>query len=170
VTNLLAPETEEKADEQTLPEHPKRSYPMSSVKVGGVGQPFVRFAKCCNPIPGDEIVGFITRGRGVTIHVTSCPEISGETERILHAEWDIKEESLYTVEISIESGDRKGLLAEVAAAIAKESVNIASGIISTADARAATSFTIQVPDRDHLRRVMDNIGRIKGITKVERRG
>jgi len=170
VTNLLAPETEEKIDEQIRLARPKKRYPASNVKVGGVEQPFVRFARCCNPIPGDEIVGFITRGRGVTIHVSSCPEITGETERILYAEWDVKEESLYTVEISVESNDRKGLLADVAAAIAKESVNIASGIISTADAKAANSFSIQVADRDHLRRVMDNIGRIKGITKVERRG
>jgi GTP pyrophosphokinase len=170
VTNLLAPETEGKAEERTRRERPKKRYPTSSVKVGGVAQPFARFAKCCNPIPGDEIVGFITRGRGVTVHVASCPEISGETTRILHAEWDVKEESLYTVEISIESDDRKGLLAEVAAAIAKESVNIASGIISTADAKAANSFAIQIADRDHLRRVIDNIERIKGITKVERRG
>ena len=170
VTNLLAPETEKKAGERTQPKRPKKRYPTSGLKIGGVAQPFARFAKCCNPIPGDEIVGFITRGRGVTVHIASCPEISGETKRILHAEWDVKEESLYTVEISIESDDRKGLLADVAAAIAKESVNIASGIISTADARAATSFTIQIADRGHLRRVMDNIGRIKGITKVERRG
>jgi GTP pyrophosphokinase len=138
------------------------------VKVGGVGQPYVRFAKCCKPIPGDDIVGFITRGRGVTIHVADCPEIYDETERILDAEWEVKDESVYTVEISIESDDRKGLLAEVATAIAKESVNIAGGSISTANSRAVNSFSIQVTDLDHLHRVMDNIGKIKGISKVER--
>ena len=115
------------------------------------------------------IVGFITRGRGVTIHIANCPEISGEVERILEAEWDIKAESLYSVEISIESNNRKGLLADVAAAIAKESVNIASGSISTAGTKAATIFTVQVADLSHLRRVIDSIGRIKGITRVERK-
>lgn len=169
VTNLLAPETAEKSDKQAQRELPKRRHKASSVKVGGVGQPFVRFAKCCNPIPGDVIVGFITRGRGVTIHIANCPEISGEVERILEAEWDIKAESLYSVEISIESNNRKGLLADVAAAIAKESVNIASGSISTAGTKAATIFTVQVADLSHLRRVIDSIGRIKGITRVERK-
>jgi guanosine-3',5'-bis(diphosphate) 3'-pyrophosphohydrolase len=169
VVNLLAPETAEKSGKQAQREVPKRRHTLSGVKVGGIGQPFVRFAKCCNPIPGDEIVGFITRGRGVTIHVASCPEISGEVERILEAEWDIHEESLYSVEISIESNDRKGLLADVAAAIAKESVNIASGSISTAGTKAATIFTVQVTDLGHLRRVIDGIGRIKGITRVERK-
>lgn len=169
VTNLLAPETAEKSDKQAQRELPKRRHTASSVKVGGVGQPFVRFAKCCNPIPGDVIVGFITRGRGVTIHIANCPEISGEVERILEAEWDIKAESLYSVEISIESNNRKGLLADVAAAIAKESVNIASGSISTAGTKAATIFTVQVADLSHLRRVIDSIGRIKGITRVERK-
>jgi len=169
VTNLLAPETEEKESKQAQREHPQKRYLTSSVKVGGIGQPFVRFAKCCNPIPGDEIVGFITRGRGVTIHVVDCPEIYDEIERILDAEWEVKEESLYTVEISIELDDRKGMLAAVAAAIAKESVNIAGGSISTANSRAVNSFSIQVNDLEHLQRVMDSIGRIKGITKVERK-
>ncbi len=169
VTNLLAPETEEKESKQPQREYHKKRYLTSSVKVGGIGQSFVRFAKCCNPIPGDEIVGFITRGRGVTIHVASCPEIYDEIERILNAEWEVKEESLYTVEISIELDDRKGMLAAVAAAIAKESVNIAGGSISTANSRAVNSFSIQVNDLEHLQRVMDSIGRIKGITKVERK-
>lgn len=169
VVNLLAPETAEKSDKQAQREVPKRRHTATGVNVGGIGQPFVRFAKCCNPIPGDEIVGFITRGRGVTIHVVSCPEISGEVERILEAEWDIQEESLYSVEISIESNDRKGLLADVAAAIAKESVNIASGSISTSGTKAATIFTVQVTDLGHLRRVIDGIGRVKGITRVERK-
>jgi len=170
VTNLLVAEEEPEQTVEPQSERRERRYAKSGVKVGGIGQSFVRFAKCCNPIPGDEIIGFITRGRGVTIHVASCPEISGESERILKAEWDVKEESLYTVEISIESDDKRGMLAEVANAIAKESVNIESGSISTADARAATSFIIQVTDVAHLRKVMDSIGRIKGIAKVERKG
>ena len=167
--NLLAPETEEKTVKHVRPEQQKKHRPTSNVKVGGVEQPFVRFAKCCNPIPGDEILGFITRGRGVTIHKADCSEISDEVERILNVEWNIRQESLYPVDISIESDDRKGLLAEVAAAIAKESVNIESGNISTTGNKAATSFTIQVTDQEHLRKVVDNIGRIKGITKVGRK-
>jgi GTP pyrophosphokinase len=170
VTNLLAPETKEaETIEKSEPQKTGKHYAKSIVKVGGIGQSFVRFAKCCNPIPGDEIVGFITRGRGVTVHRVDCPEISGETERILDAEWETQEDLSYSVEIAIESDDKKGLLAEVAAAIAKESVNIESGSISTADAKAASSFIIQVSNLDHLRRVMTGIGRIKGITKVERK-
>ena len=169
VTNLLAPETRQKEDKVPRSERPEKYYSISGVKLAGIGQPFVRFARCCNPIPGDDILGFITRGRGVTVHVANCPEISGETERLVEVEWSVKEESLYTVGISIESDDRRGLLAEVATAIARESVNIAGGNISTADERAATRFSIQVTDRDHLRKVMDSIGKIKGIKRVERK-
>jgi len=170
VTNLFAPETIQKEEKPLLDERPQKGYSRNGVKVGGIDHPLVRFAKCCNPIPGDEIVGFITRGRGVTIHVASCSKVTDETERLLNAEWaDTSLEALYPVDISIEGNDKKGLLAELAAAIAKESVNIASGNINTVGNRAATSFTIQVTSLAHLQKVMDNIGKIKGVTKVERK-
>lgn len=168
VINLYAPDTREEKIPETEEEKPKH-HPSGGVKVGGVGQPFVRFAKCCNPIPGDDIVGFITRGRGVTIHVSNCREISGETERILDAEWDVQQESVYPVEILIESINKKGLLADLAAAIAKEGVNIESGSISTENSMAETSFIIQVTDVDNLRSVMDSVKRISGIKNVERK-
>jgi len=168
VANLFAPETRVEKQAEVESEKPKHR-PSGGVKVGGVGQPFVRFAKCCNPIPGDDIVGFITRGRGVTIHVSYCREISGETERIFDAEWDLQQESVYPVEILIESDNKKGLLADLAAAIAKEGVNIESGSISTESLMAETSFTIQVTDLDNLRKVMDSIKRISGIKSVERK-
>lgn len=168
VANLLAPETVEK-EEQKLPEKPRKVIPSGGVKVGGIGQPFVRFAKCCNPIPGDDIVGFITRGRGVTIHVVDCREISGEYERILDAEWDIQGEKLYPVEISIDSDDKKGLLADVTAVIAKEGVNIESARVVTANEKAETNLKIQVANTEHLRRIMDDIRHIKGVNNVERR-
>jgi len=166
VVNLYAPETEEKEPE---PEQIKKHHPSGGVMVGGVGDPFVRFAKCCNPIPGDEIVGFITRGRGVTLHVSDCSEISGETERIMDAEWNVQDDSVYPVEISIESDNKRGMLADLAAAISKEGVNIESANISTENSTAASSFTIQVANLEHLNKVMDNIRRIKGIKKVERK-
>ena len=169
VINLLAPETREKEEKKTPQKRRENLYSTRSVKVGGINQSFVRYAQCCNPIPGDKIMGFITRGRGVSIHVATCPEIAGGTERLVEAEWSIEEESLYTVKITIESNDRKGLLAEVTTAIAREGINIAGGIISTEDEKAETSFSIQVIDRAHLRKVMDSIGRIEGIKKVERK-
>jgi len=168
VVNLLAPETQEEETEIEL-DKSKVRHPVSGVKVGGVGDPFVRFAKCCNPIPGDNIVGFITRGRGVTIHVFNCQEISGEVERILPAEWDTQSDSLYSVEISIESDDKRGLLADLAAAIAREGVNIESASISTENMSATSVFTIQVSNLDHLNRVMDSIRHIKGVKSVYRK-
>lgn len=169
VTNVLAPESMRKEEKQPQLEPSRKYYSATSVQVGGIGQQFVRFAKCCNPIPGDEILGFITRGRGVTVHVASCPEISAETERIVEAEWLVQEELLYIVDIFIESNDRKGVLAEVTNSIAKEGVNVVSSSSNTKDTKAAMKFSIQITDRDHLGKVMDSIGRIKGITKVERR-
>jgi guanosine-3',5'-bis(diphosphate) 3'-pyrophosphohydrolase len=170
VVNLLAPEThEEKEEIEIKADKSKIHHPSSGVRVGGVGQAFIRFAKCCNPIPGDDIVGFITRGRGVTIHVSNCKEISGEVERILSAEWDIQGDSVYSVEIFIESDDKKGLLADLAAAIAKEGVNIESASISTESMSATSTFTIQVSNLNHLDKVMDSIRHIKGVKNVTRK-
>jgi guanosine-3',5'-bis(diphosphate) 3'-pyrophosphohydrolase len=169
VVNLLAPETQEKEEIEIKADKSKIHHPSSGVRVGGVGQPLVRFAKCCNPIPGDDIVGFITRGRGVTIHVSNCKEISEEVERILSAEWDIQDDSIYSVEISIESDNKRGLLADLAAAIAKEGVNIESASISTESMSATSTFTIQVPNLNHLNKVMDSIRHIKGVKNVIRK-
>jgi GTP diphosphokinase / guanosine-3',5'-bis(diphosphate) 3'-diphosphatase len=169
VVNLLAPETQEEEKVEIGADKSRIHHPSSGVRVGGVGEPFVRFGKCCNPIPGDDIVGFITRGRGVTIHVSDCKEISGEIERILPAEWDIQGDSLYSVEISIESDDKRGLLADLAAAIAKEGVNIESASISTESMSATSTFTIQVSNLNHLNKVMDSIRHIKGVKNVTRK-
>ena len=170
VVNLLAPETQEEKEEiEIKADKSKIHHPSSGVRVGGVGQAFVRFAKCCNPIPGDDIVGFITRGRGVTIHVSDCKEISGEVERILSAEWDIQGDSVYSVEIFIESDDKRGLLADLAAAIAKEGVNIESASISTESMSATSTFTIQVSNLNHLDKVMDSIRHIKGVKNITRK-
>jgi guanosine-3',5'-bis(diphosphate) 3'-pyrophosphohydrolase len=169
VVNLLAPETQEKEEIEIKADKSKIHHPSSGVRVGGVDQTFVRFAKCCNPIPGDDIVGFITRGRGVTIHVSDCKEISGEVERILSAEWDIQDDSVYSVEIFIESDDKRGLLADLAAAIAKEGVNIESASISTESMSATSTFTIQVSNLNHLNKVMDSIRHIKGVKNVTRK-
>src|SRR6476660_3715187 len=96
------------------------------VRVKGVGDLLVRFAKCCHPIPGDPIVGFITRGKGVTVHLTSCPTVLNEREvsRLIDVEWEAAAAETYPIAVRIEAYDRTGLLSDVTQVMAENKVNI----------------------------------------------
>lgn len=169
IVNLLAPETAEKEERTAEHERSKKQQPSGGIRVGGIDHPFVRFAKCCRPIPGDDVVGFVTRGRGVTIHLSNCKEISGETERILKAEWDTKQDELYPVQIAIESDDKKGMLAELASVIANNGINISNVNVKTNNQQAKSFFTLEVSNLEQLQKVMKSLSNIKGVRRVVRR-
>ena len=142
-----------------------------SVRIGGVGGALTRFAQCCNPVPGDKIVGFITRGRGVTVHAADCPNAEPallDRERLVAVEWDLASEQNYPVRILVESRDRPGILAAVTGVIAEAEVNIAGGKVSTESGRGTHEFELEVRSLEQLRKLLDQIRRIKGVTRVER--
>jgi len=167
IISLIFP-TEEKDEEDTDSEEDKKE---PVISIAGVDHAFARIAKCCNPIPGDEVVGFLTRGRGVSIHRVKCDTIQNELERIVQVNWNPLEEVTYPVEIWIESNDRKGLLADISAAITKEDVNIEKGDFWQKN--YTTSYqrmVIAVKDVQHLERVIKAIEKIPGVRKVMRKG
>ena len=96
------------------------------VRVKGVGDLLVRFAKCCHPIPGDPILGFITRGKGVTVHLRSCPTVMNEREvsRLIEVEWEAAPTQTYPIAIRVEAYDRTGLLSDITQVVAEAKVNI----------------------------------------------
>ncbi|MBJ6727708.1 RelA/SpoT family protein [Geomesophilobacter sediminis] len=142
----------------------------SAIQIDGVEDVLVRFGKCCNPLPGDEIVGFITRGRGVTIHTRDCPfALDSEPERRIEVAWNKGTKSALPVKIRVVCNDEKGILAHIATAITNCEANISSASIqSTLDKRGENLFEVDVTDLGHLKRVFSSIMKVKGVITVER--
>ncbi len=148
----------------------------NGITVKGIHDVAVRFSKCCSPLPGDEIVGFVTRGRGVSIHRTDCvnvinlPEI--ETSRLIDAEWEDTEENSgekYVAEIKIFANNRNGLLADVSKALTEKNINILALNTRANKQNVATmSITFEISGKDELIRVIDKMRSIEGVVDIER--
>jgi len=143
------------------------------VRVKGIDNLLVRFARCCNPVPGDEIVGFVTRGRGVSVHRRDCPNFiwakEEDRDRIIEVEWEDTSDASYSVEIEVAGHDRRGLLNEVLQAISESKTNI-SAVSGRSDKNknAIMHVTIQIRNTDHLQSVVDKIKRVKDVYAVQR--
>lgn len=142
----------------------------SAIQIGGVDDVLVRFGKCCNPVPGDDIIGFITRGRGVTIHTADCPvALENDPERRIAVTWNRERKAALPVKIRVSCHDQKGILATITQAITDCEANISSASIqSTVDKRGVNVFEVDVTDLNHLKRVMNNIMKLSGVISVER--
>ncbi len=142
----------------------------SIVKVGGYNDIMVILGRCCLPLPGDAIVGFITRGRGVTVHTADCPKVlATDPERQVDVAWDNQNETLHYAKIKVVSTDRPGLLASMTKVISNEGVNISQASIrTTSDQKAVNLFEIEIKDAPQLREVIKALNRLKGIISVER--
>jgi guanosine-3',5'-bis(diphosphate) 3'-pyrophosphohydrolase len=141
------------------------------VRVKGVGDLLVRFGGCCHPIPGDPIVGFITRGKGVTVHLRSCATVLGERERarLVDVEWETGPVQTYPITIIVEGHDRTGLLNDITQVMAEHKVNIiAASVGVTPDGTARVKATLEVASVAQLARVMGRIEQLKGVTAVAR--
>jgi guanosine-3',5'-bis(diphosphate) 3'-pyrophosphohydrolase len=150
----------------------RKSRPTNGVRVKGVDNLLIRFARCCNPVPGDEIIGYITRGRGVSVHRSDCTNIpSGEDEeqRVIEVEWAEVVESSFNVEIEITGNDRRGLLNEVLQVVS-ESKTTMSAVSGRSDKNkmAMIHITILIKNIDHLHAVVEKIKRVKDVYSVQR--
>jgi GTP pyrophosphokinase len=158
--------------EITLPETAPPSAPATSgVRVKGVGDLLVRFAKCCSPIPGDEITGYVTRGKRVTVHRANCPSVLSERdiERLIDVEWEIAGQQTYPITVRISALDRPGLLNEITNVVAEHKVNIVAASIGThVDGTATISATLKVNSLQQLSRVLSRIERLRDVTSVTR--
>ncbi len=141
------------------------------VRVKGVGDLLVRFAKCCHPIPGDPIQGFITRGKGVTVHLRSCPTVMNEREvsRLIEVEWEAAPAQTYPIAIRVEAFDRTGLLSDITQVVAEAKVNILAASVNVMqDHMAVVIATLQVASVSQLARVMGRIEQLKDVISVQR--
>ena len=148
----------------------------SGIVVKGIADLSVRFSKCCSPVPGDEIVGFVTRGRGISIHRTDCvnvidlPEI--ERERLIDAEWQAPEnatEEKYTADINIYANDRKGLLADISKTLTEKNIDILAINTRISKQGMVTMHTsFEIGSREELNRIIDKIRNIDNVIDIER--
>ena len=141
----------------------------------GIHDVAVRFSKCCNPIPGDEIVGYVTRGRGVTIHRTDCVNVMNMSEmdrsRLLEAEWQQPEtkRSLYTVEISVYANNRTGLLVDISKIFTERKIDIRNINCRTSKQEKATiSVSFNVSCKEELNSLIEKIRQLESVLDVER--
>ena len=148
----------------------KRGKDGSGIRITGMDNIMVRMAKCCNPIPGEEVIGYITRGRVVTIHNKSCYNVlEMDPSRIIEATWDLKDHSTYPVKIKVSSNDEKGLLAEITKVLAKNDVNILKARTEIQDDLTAINlFEIEIENLKHLKRVMNALKKVHGVREVDR--
>lgn len=142
----------------------------NAIKIKGVDGLVIRFGKCCNPIPGDAIIGFITRGRGLTVHVEDCPNVhTYDEQRKVEVSWQLSKNYTFPVRLKITGGDRKGLLSDISSVISGHKVNIISAQAMTyPDRSAAGMYELEIENMSQLQKVMKSIQKIKGVRSVDR--
>jgi GTP pyrophosphokinase len=148
----------------------ERAPSSSGIRVDGQPDVLVRFGNCCNPLPGDDVVGFVTRGRGVTVHARDCPHaFTQDPDRRIDVEWERKTAIPRQIKVRVVSVDRPGVLARITKSIAATGVNIGGARVATSDDKTAIhDFDLWVTDLRSLTTVMKEIERVRGVQSVER--
>jgi GTP diphosphokinase / guanosine-3',5'-bis(diphosphate) 3'-diphosphatase len=168
----------EKGEEKPVQERPAVSKRIAGkpdekgVKVKGARDLLMQLSRCCSPVPGDRILGYITRGRGLTIHTVDCPNLEAldyDRDRLVEVEWDASTPSTHAVKMSVMAIDKTGVLANVSSAIAECHANISRAEIATReDRKAVLDFIVEVSDTRHLEQVLKAVERVDGVITARR--
>ncbi|HWA59450.1 MAG TPA: bifunctional (p)ppGpp synthetase/guanosine-3',5'-bis(diphosphate) 3'-pyrophosphohydrolase [Gemmatimonadales bacterium] len=143
----------------------------SGIRIQGLSGLMVRYAQCCQPVPGDQVVGYVTQGRGISIHRADCPNLltlSGEGRRV-EIDWQESKGEAFAVRLAVSGEDRRGLYADVMQVISQSGTNVKAAELSTKDGTVFSTIVVEVDNRTHLAKVIKAIRKVKGITDVERR-
>jgi GTP pyrophosphokinase len=166
-------EREKERDQRTILERligrtPKKT--KGGIKVRGEDDIMVRLAQCCHPLPGDDILGFVTRGRGVSVHRADCPKITeADPRRVVEVEWDQADDQKHTAELVVVGRDRTGILADIAATLAQHDASVLTAQVHTEpDGRAWSNFTIEVADAGHFETIVRHLKKVKDVMSVSR--
>ncbi len=177
IMNKLQPPTNQVEAEDVLIAEPKTAKILTKhleelVMVKGGTDVLMQLSKCCNPVPGDSIMGYITRGRGLSIHTIGCPNLQAldwDHNRLVEADWDDSIEGTHSVKVSVLSIDRTGVLADISSAISDCQANITRADISTReDGKAVLDFVIEITNTLHLERMLKGIEQVSGIVNAKR--
>ncbi len=163
-------ETDDTEDEKKMIEKRNKVEKTGGVLVRGVDDIMVRYAKCCNPLPGDRIIGFISRGKGLTVHNTNCSNLLDfPSERLLEVEWDTGfEEGVYTSKIIVSCENKKGVLGTIATTISEEDANITEVFVNVENDKAMCEFILEIKNLKHLKRIIKSVEKNKDIISVDR--
>ncbi|MFO7892348.1 MAG: bifunctional (p)ppGpp synthetase/guanosine-3',5'-bis(diphosphate) 3'-pyrophosphohydrolase [Longimicrobiales bacterium] len=143
-----------------------------AVRIQGLENLMVRYSQCCQPVPGDDVIGYITRGRGISIHRKDCPnvlQLAEHPERRVEIEWKAEAGDRFFVRLLVEGDDRRGLLSEIASAVTDTGTNISSAEVHGVEGGMNGSFVVEVENLGHLKKVVKAIRSVKGVLGVERR-
>ncbi|MDY6970756.1 MAG: bifunctional (p)ppGpp synthetase/guanosine-3',5'-bis(diphosphate) 3'-pyrophosphohydrolase [Thermodesulfobacteriota bacterium] len=148
----------------------KRRKPGHGIKVEGISDMLIRFANCCHPLPGERVIGFMTRGRGITIHHKRCKHVkNADPERLVEVYWETSSEDVYIAKLRVTSEERKGLLADVSAIITQNEANIvAADVRTTMDNKGVSYFTLELENYTQLHHIMGAIKKVRNVLIVER--
>jgi len=173
VINKLLPETEED-EKDIIIEHKKTKKQEESkgITIKGVDNIMFHRAKCCYPLPGEKVTGFVTRGRGVSIHNVNCPTLDTHTidvDRLVDVEWSVNKESSYAIKVQVVTDDKRGLLAELSAVLSTNNVNINHlDASATHEKQALFNFILEISDKKQLDGIMKKLSQINGVIEVKR--
>lgn len=143
-----------------------------SVTIQGMDDLMVRYSRCCQPVPGDDVIGYTTRGRGISIHRKDCPNLLSlqeDPERRVEIEWKAEREDRFFVHLAMEGTDRRGLLSDVAKTITETATDIQHADMRATDGGMTAAFVVEVQNLNHLKRIMDAVRRVRGVVSVVRR-
>jgi GTP diphosphokinase / guanosine-3',5'-bis(diphosphate) 3'-diphosphatase len=174
VLSKLAPSVPVEAGQPSRMANLKRALGLErdvAIQVHGYDDLLVYRAKCCNPIRGEEIVGYVTRGKGIAVHSKSCPNVQNllyDSDRRINVEWVGPKYSLYPVKLTLLTADRQGLLADVTSAISSIRSNIQNIEAQTGDGGASIDVTLDIVDLHHLEQIVSSLKKINGVYQVER--
>jgi GTP pyrophosphokinase len=171
---VRGPEPVEAVPEETLVTKKSRAAPgASGILFVGVDRLMTQLARCCKPVPPDAIVGFVTRGRGISVHRRDCRSLAQllvrHPERAIESQWGAREAAVFPVDIAVQAHDRQGLLRDVSEVLSRERINVTAVNTLSRQHVATMLFTIEVENREHLARALAQIGEVKGVFAAARR-
>jgi len=171
VISRITPEDIEEPKEGVVEKVLHRFRSERGIRIEGMDNMMFRFAGCCQPIPGEEIVGYITRGRGVTIHRADCPfaqELSKQPERTIPVSWNTTQDQTFVVRLEVNVEPRKNILVDITDSIADSDTNVRGADINISEASTVGIIIVEVNSLSQLERVMKKIGKVKGVISVKR--
>jgi GTP diphosphokinase / guanosine-3',5'-bis(diphosphate) 3'-diphosphatase len=169
--HVLSGADEQRRETTAVPHIARAASPMGGLRVLGVGDLLTRVCRSCNPVPGDNIIGYITRGRGVTVHRADCSSVLNEDEkdRLVNVDWSESDQHVFPVTVRLEAWDREGLVRDVTGILADEKINIiALSAVVHKDQTATVWTTLEVPRLDRLSRIMSRLESIRDVFNVVR--
>lgn len=171
VLTKLFPTIEEAPKESIVKKFLDRARGTKGIKIHGLDNLMFKFAQCCQPVPGEKIVGFITRGKGMSVHRADCPvalRMTDDPERLIDVEWDAEKDDEFLVRIEIVVEDRKNALRDILDSLSNEDVNLRDAEMKSEEGAAHGRLVIEIKNLKHLKKVLDRIRRTKGVISVWR--